>query len=128
MKPRNLSAVIGGKRYRTESATLLASGPSLREGRGKPGAGPESLLEIRLGGVELGALVMRGAWDVLGQHTFLFRTPKGNFFAQYQSSLSSELDRIVPLDQGEALSLYERLPRKEAPFEEAFPGIDIEDA
>lgn len=27
MKPRNMSAIIGGKRYRTETATLLASGP-----------------------------------------------------------------------------------------------------
>jgi hypothetical protein len=128
MKPRNLSAVIGGKRYCTEGATLLASGPYPREGRGKLGAAPESLLEIRLGGVELGALVMRGAWDVLGQHTFLFQTPKGNFFAQHQSSLSGEHDRIVPLDQGEALSLYERLAKKEVPFDQAFPGVDIEDA
>lgn len=55
MKPRNMSAVNSGKRYRTETASLLASGPSGKEHLGQTSAEPEPLLEIRLGGVELGA-------------------------------------------------------------------------
>ncbi len=61
MKPRNMSAVISGKRYRTETATLLASGPSGKEHLGQTSAEPEPLLEIRLGGVELGAFCSAAA-------------------------------------------------------------------
>ncbi len=128
MKPRNMNVVIGGKRYQTATATLLASGPSDKGHLGQAGAEPEPILEVRLGGVELGALVIRGNWERLGQHAFLFRTPKGNYFVQHQSSLAGERDQLVPLDQGDAISFYERLPNKEVTFEEAFPGVEIEDA
>ena len=128
MKPRNINVVIGGKRYRTETATLLASGPSGKEHLGQTGAEPEPILEVRLGGVELGALLLRGNWERLGRHAFLFRTPKGNYFVQHQSSLPGERDQLVPLDQGDAISLYEKLPNKDVSFEDAFPGVEIEDA
>ncbi len=124
MKPRNINVVIGGKRYRTETATLLASGPSGKEHL----AEPEPILEVRLGGVELGALLLRGNWERLGRYAFLFRTPKGNYFVQHQSSVSGERDQLVPLDQSDAMSLYEKLSNKEVNFEEAFPGVEIEDA
>jgi len=87
MKPRNMNVVVGGKRYRTETATLLASGPSGKEHLGQTGAEPEPILEVRLGGVELGALLLRGNWERLGRYAFLFRTPKGNYFVQHQSSM-----------------------------------------
>ena len=128
MKPRNINVVIGGKRYRTETAMLLASGPSGKEHLGQTGAEPEPIVEVRLGGVELGALVLRGNWERLGRHAFLFRTPKGNYFVQHQSSVSGERDQLVPLDQSDAMSLYEKLPNKDASFEGAFPGVEIEDA
>ena len=128
MKPRNMSAVISGKRYRTETATLLASGPSGKEHLGQTSAEPEPLLEIRLGGVELGAFLLRGSWEGMGRHTFLFRTPKGNYFAQHQSSFPGERTQLMPLDQSDAMTLYEKLPNKEVVFEEAFPGMEIEDA
>ncbi len=59
MKPRNMSAVIGGKRYRTETATLRASGLSGKERLGQTSAEPEPVLEVRVGDVELGAFVHR---------------------------------------------------------------------
>ncbi len=128
MKPRNMNVVIGGKRYRTATATLLASGPSGKEHVRQTGAEPEPIVEVRLGGVELGALVIRGNWERLGRHAFLFRTPKENYFVQHQSSVSGERDQLVPLDQGDAISLYEKLPNKDVNFEKAFPRVEIEDA
>lgn len=128
MKPRNMSAVIGGKRYRTETATLLASGPSANGRLGRTPAEPEPILEVRLGGVELGAFVLRGNWEGIGRYAFLFRTPKGNYFVQHQSASAGQGDRLVPLEQSEAITLYERLANKELSFEEAFPGVGIEDA
>ncbi len=128
MKPRNMSAVIGGKRYRTESATLLAGGPAGKARLDQARAEPEPILEVRLGGVEVGAFVLRGDWEGIGRYAFLFRTPKGNYFVQYQSSSPGERDRLVPLDQSHAVTLYEKLPNKEVSFEEAFPGVEIEDA
>ena len=128
MKPRSMNVVIGGKRYRTDTATLLASGPSGRGHLSQGGAEPEPILEVRLGGVELGALLLRGNWESLGRHAILFRTPKGNYFVQHQSSLPGERDQLVPLDQSDAMGLYEKLPTKEVSFEEAFPSVEFEDA
>ncbi len=85
-------------------------------------------MNIRDPQVVLGALLLRGNWERLGRHAFLFRTPKGNYFVQHQSSLPGERDQLVPLDQGDAISLYEKLPNKDVSFEEAFPGVEIEDA
>ena len=128
MKPRDMSAVIGGKRYRTGTATILASGPSGKARLGQTSAEPEPILEIRLGGAEVGAFVLRGDWEGMGRYAFLFRTPKGNYFVQHQSSSPGERDQLVPLDQIDAMTLHEKLPNKEVRFEEAFPGVDIEDA
>lgn len=72
--------------------------------------------------------MLRGSWEGMGRHTFLFRTPKGNYFAQHQSSLPGERTQLMPLDQSDAMTLYEKLPNKEVIFEEAFPGMEIEDA
>jgi hypothetical protein len=34
----------------------------------------------------------------------------------------------VSLDQSDAIALYETLPNKDMTLEEAFPGVEIEDA
>lgn len=39
-----------------------------------------------------------------------------------------ERDRIEPLERDEAIRLYEELPVKELDFEEAFPGVEVEEA
>ena len=95
-----MNEVIGGKRYRTETATLIAS-DAYWDGHN---------------------------YERRGRNTFLFKTPKGNYFAQHQTQWQGENDRIEPLDQAEAVSLYESLQEKEVVFEIAFPGVTVEDA
>jgi hypothetical protein len=100
MQPEKMTWVVGGKRYRTDKATLIAhdeywNGYSCEQG---------------------------------GRNTFLFRTPKGDFFAQYQTLLPGEINRIVPLEINEALSLYQSLHEKEVPFRVGFPDVKAKDA
>jgi hypothetical protein len=63
-----------------------------------------------------------------GRNTFLFRTPKGEFFAQHQTLLPGEINKIVPLERNEAISLYQSLRVKEVPFKVVFPDVKLEDA
>lgn len=100
MRPRMMVEVIGGKRYRTETATLIAH-DAYWDGHN---------------------------WERHGRNTFLFRTPRGNYFAQHQTCWQGERDRIEPLSRDEAIRLYEELPAKEVEFEEAFPGVEVEEA
>jgi len=100
MQPENMVWVVGGKRYRTDKATLIAhdeywNGYNCEQG---------------------------------GRNTFLFRTPEGNFFAQYQTLLPGETNRIVPLETNEALALYQSLHKKEVPFGVVFPSVKVKDA
>ena len=100
MQPQNMIWVIEGKRYRTDTATLLAhdeywNGYNCEQG---------------------------------GRNTFLFRTPKGNFFAQHQTLLPGEINRITPLNTTEAIALYQSLYKKEVPFRVVFPCIKLEEA
>jgi hypothetical protein len=100
MQPQNMIWVTAGKRYRTDTATLIAhdaywNGHQFEQG---------------------------------GRNTFLFRTPNGNFFAQHQTLLLGEINKITPLEANEALQLYQSLHKKEVPFRVAFPHIKAEDA
>ena len=67
-------------------------------------------------------------WERLGWQAFLFHTPKGKDFVQFQSTWPGERDRLFPLCQDEAMRLYGELPEKKVSFEEAFPGVEIEEA
>jgi hypothetical protein len=100
MNARSMNQVIGGKRYKTETATLLAS-DAYWDGHN---------------------------WERSGRNTFLFRAPNGGYFAQYQTCWQGENDKLMPLDQAEAIQLFESLHEKEVDFEEAFPGVKVEDA
>lgn len=100
MFPKLMSVVVNGKRYRTDAAFLLAS-DAYWDGRN---------------------------WERKGRNIFLFKTMKGNYFAQYQSKRRGEQDYLKPLSQGEAIELFERLPKKEVEFSVAFPDVTIEDA
>lgn len=100
MHPKSLSIIVNGKRYRSDSACLIAS-DAYWDGRN---------------------------WERHGRNTFLFKTLKGNFFVQYQSKRRGEQDFIKPLSVEEAVQLYESLPQKEVEFAIAFPDLDIEDA
>ena len=100
MEPKKMSQVLGGKRYRTEGATMLASDAHW-DGR---------------------------TYERLGRNTFLFQTPKGNYFMQLQTSWPGESDCLSPLARDEALRLFEELPVNQVDIELAFPGLEIEDA
>ena len=95
-----MNEVIGGKRYRTETATLIAS-DAYWDGHN---------------------------FERRGRNTFLFKTKNGNYFVQRQTQWQGEVDRIEPLDQADAVSLYESLHEKAVDFEVAFPGVAIEEA
>ena len=102
MQPLNMTLVVAGKRYRTDTATLIAhdaywNGYNCEQG---------------------------------GRNTFLFRTPSGNFFAQHQTLLPREVEtgKIAPLEIDEAVSLYHSLYKKEVPFAVVFPDVKVEDA
>lgn len=100
MQPRNMDWVVAGRRYRTETATLLASD----------------------------AYWNNYNREQNGRNTFLFRTPNGSYFAQHQTLVPGEADSIRPLDVSEAVHLYHSLGRQEVPFITAFPCVVVQDA
>jgi len=100
MQPQNMTWVVAGKRYRTDKATLIAHD----------------------------AYWNGHTWEQGGCNIFLFRTPEGNFFAQYQTLLPVETGKIVPLEIDEAVALYHSLYKKEVPFTVAFPSVKVENA
>jgi hypothetical protein len=53
---------------------------------------------------------------------------KGNYFAQHLTQWQGEGDTLEPLTQDEAVTLFEGLREKRVSFEEAFPGVKIEEA
>ena len=44
-----------------------------------------------------------------------------------QTLWQGEIDRLEPLTIEEAIALYEQLPEKSMEFEEAFPGVEVEE-
>jgi len=46
----------------------------------------------------------------------------------HQTRWSGECTSIEPLTQDEAADLWERLPERRIDFEDAFPGMTLEDA
>jgi hypothetical protein len=95
-----MTRVVEGKRYCTDTATLLAH-DEYWNGH---------------------------TYEQNGRNTFLFRTRNGSFFAQHQTLLPVITSEIVPLDESEAMTLYHSLYRKEVPFGVAFPCVRVADA
>ena len=101
MRPsEKLEAIIGRVRYRVADATLLAD-DEFWDG---------SNMERH------------------GRNTFLYRTPRGRYFAVHLTMWQGERDYIEPLDETEAYQLYESLPEKSVEVEEAFPNVVVEPA
>ncbi len=100
MEAGDWNEVIGGKRYNTATATMIAS-DAYWDGHN---------------------------WERRGRNTFLFKTQKGNYFRVTRTQWQGERDSLVPLSQDEAIRLWEDLPEKGITFEEAFPGVTVEDA
>lgn len=84
--------IIGGRRYNTETSTLLADNEyadnsnRLQKGRG----------------------------------TYLYRTPRNAYFKAIVTIWQNEQNSITPLTIEEAQELYERLPNQYLEYEDAF--------
>jgi len=101
MEPLDRIDVINGKRYNTETATLLA-GDDYWDGSN---------------------------WERRGTNLFLFRTPKGAYFTQTRSQWQGSDDgALSAVDDDEAQRLFEGLREKRVTFEDAFPQVEIQDA
>lgn len=93
--------VIGGLRYDTDKATVIAD--------------------------DIGSNGSCGSAS--GRRTYLYRTNAGRYFAHHETTRKGERSTIEPLDQLEAVRIYESFNDPTAmDFEEAFPGVPVEDA
>ena len=98
--PEKYTRIIGKKRYSVATATLLA-GDDYWDGNN---------------------------WERHGRNSFLYRTARGAHFALHQTSWQGERTSIEPLTTDEAADLWERLPEHRVDFDDAFPGMKLEDA
>ncbi len=92
MDPISMTEVIGGKKYSTDTAQVVAHNCYW------DGSNHE-----------------RG-----GRNTYLYKTKKGNFFALYLTQWQGEHDRIEPLSKEQAQEYWDDLREKEMSYEEAF--------
>jgi hypothetical protein len=92
--------IINGKRYNTETATVIASNEYWD-----------------------GSNYERG-----GTNTHLYRSPKGAYFLGYSTCWQGSHSRLTAITKEEAMQQYEALLEHEVEFEEAFPGEIAEDA
>ena len=64
-----------------------------------------------------------------GRNTFLYRTPRGNFFTVNLTQWQGERDALTPIGLDEAIELFEGpLTEHEVSYAEAFPDVTIEEA
>lgn len=95
-----LTAIIDGKRYNTETATVIASN-EYWDGSN---------------------------YERHGSNTHLYRSPRGRYFIGHSTRWEGSRSRIEAITEAAALKLYEELPEHEVEFEEAFPGRVAEEA
>lgn len=99
--PTNFTKIIDRKRYSVATAALLAS---------------------------------NAYWDGhnferSGRNEFLYRTPNGNYFTINLSQWQGEQDTLTPISQDEAIDLFEKsLTEHDVSYDEAFPGVEVQDA
>lgn len=98
--PEDMTRIMGGRRYSTATATLLAD-DNYWDGHN---------------------------FERHGRNTFLYRTPRGAYFSVTLTQWQGESETLQPLTQSEAVDLWERLQEHAEPFEDAFPGVVVEDA
>lgn len=103
MKPLDVVQVVDGRRYSTLTATLLA-GDDYWDGHN---------------------------FERRGMNLFLFRTPKGAYFTQTRTCWDGSQQHdglLTPVTQADAIGLFESMREQRVTWEEAFPGISVEDA
>lgn len=94
-----MNRVIGGKRYDTEKAEVVATN-SYWDGSN---------------------------WDRGGRTQSLMKTKKGRFFMYFQTRWQGETNTIEPVTKEEAIDFYEELPVQEMDYVDAF-GEEPEEA
>ena len=95
-----MSKVINGKRYSTETATVIASN----------------------------AYWDGSNYERTGTNRHLYRTINGSYFEVFSTCWEGARNTLEPLSLAQAKQRYQELPEEEAPFEEAFPGEVVEEA
>jgi hypothetical protein len=103
MKPIPMQQIINLKRYDTETSILI-SGDDHWDGHN---------------------------WERRGRNIFLYRTDKGVYFTQVRTKWQGEDDHLDAVTQDEAIALFDKHSIHDTtrvPFEEAFPGVEIEEA
>lgn len=99
--PEKFTRIVDRKRYDVGTATLLAS-DAYWDGHN---------------------------WERHGRNTFLYRTPRGNYFYVCLSQWQGEHDTLNPISQDEAIDLYEHTLSEHAePYKVAFPDVQVIDA
>lgn len=64
-----------------------------------------------------------------GVNRFLYKTKKGAYFLVTLSQWQGSQDTLEPISEGEAIDLFEGpLTEHYAPYEKAFPDIEVIDA
>ena len=98
--PISMTEVIFGLRYSVETATLLAD-------------------DVYWDGRNM---------ERSGRNCFLYHTPNGRYFSVTVSMWQGERQTLTPLTLDEATELWRQLPERHVKFDEAFPGVDVEEA
>ncbi len=64
-----------------------------------------------------------------GRNMFLYQTPKGAYFTLTLTKWTDEQDELIPIEQDEAIELYERsLTEHRVEYSEAFPKVVLGNA
>lgn len=63
-----------------------------------------------------------------GRTSDLYRTQKGSYFIVRLTCWQGERDSLEPVEVGEAIGIYEGMFEQVEKFEEAFPGVEVEEA
>ena len=66
--------------------------------------------------------------DGLRRTSSLYRTQKGEFFSTHETCFEGEHDSLQPLSEADAIDIYEAMSTCYIKFEDAFPGVEVEDA
>ena len=100
MKPMKMVRVVEGKKYSTEKAEIIAH-DAYWDGHN---------------------------FERHGRNTYLYKTPKGNYFCTHLTQWQGDVDTLEPLSIEEAIAMFDELEEKEVEFEEAFPNAPVEEA
>jgi len=101
MDAKRMTRIVGGKKYSTETATLVAS-------------------DVYWDGSN---------FERHGRNRWLYRTARGAYFVVTRTMWQGEFDALEPVDLDEAIRLFEGpLAEHEVSYAEAFPTVAVTDA